>query len=95
MSDRRYRLLLGLTVLALAVSAVAILLPSEPRPASGTLLAQPTPAAWERHPGAQPLCDRCGRPLTANPQDGLYLVGGKPYWLHEGCAKRLARASRR
>ncbi len=95
MTDKSYRVLMGLTLLTLAVCAVAILLPAEPQPVSGTLLAQPRPADWQVHPGVQPLCDRCRRPLTANPQDGLYLVGGKPYWLHEDCAKRLARVARR
>ncbi len=88
----RYRTLVSLTILALGLSVVALILPprEEERPAG-----QPRPADWEVRAWASSHCDRCGKGLTADPQDGTYIIGGKPYWLHKGCVGPVVKAARR
>ena len=56
---------------------------------------QPKPAAWEVKAWADSPCDRCGKGLTPDPQDGAYIIGGTPYWLHKGCVGPVAKAARR
>ena len=84
-----YRALVTLVVLALGLSAVAVFLPPE-RPKG-----QPAPAAWEVKAWAESHCDRCGKGLTANPQDGLYIINRQPYWLHQRCVAPVVQAARR
>ena len=87
-----YRALVALSVLALSISVVALVLPpkSYERPAG-----QPAPAAWEVKAWKDSHCDRCRKGITADPQDGLYIIGGQPYWLHKGCVAPVTRAARR
>lgn len=100
-----YRALVALTVFTLGLCAVAILLPPNPRPSPPrdntrrpnphVLSGQPAPAAWELRAWSESRCDRCRRNLTADPRDGLYIIGGEPYWLHGSCVGAVARATRR
>lgn len=91
-----YRALVTLTVLALGVCAVALFLPpGEAAKESRRPCPQPAPAAWEYRAWADSKCDRCGKTITADPQDGLYLIGGKSYWVHGRCARAIAKAAGR
>ena len=87
-----YRALVPLTILALGLCAVAIFLPlKEAPPPTG----QPAPAGWEAKAWAESSCDRCGKGLSANPQDGLYIINRQPYWLHQRCVAPVVKAARR
>lgn len=79
------------TILALACLVALALLLSVPSRPEG----QPAPAQWEIKAWASSHCDRCGKGLSPDPQDGEYVIGGKSYWLHRGCAGAVAAASRR
>lgn len=87
-----YRALVALTVLTLTICAVAILLPPG---ASHELNPTRGRAEWQAKGWAETRCDRCRKNLTANPQDGLYLIGGQPYMLHQQCVAPVAQAARR
>jgi hypothetical protein len=82
-------------VVALA-SVLGLVLLFQPDPATVRVENHPAPAAWEIQAWRGAPCERCGcgRGLTPDPGDGLYLIGGKPYWLHKACAQRLARVAR-
>ena len=76
--------------LALLVAAFQAIVPDDkPAPVKPSIYSQPKPAAWEVKAWADSHCDRCSKGLTADPQDGLYLVNRKPIWLHKGCAKAI------
>lgn len=75
------------------VAAVALAFTPDPAPVR--LAGQPAPAAWEIKTWAESHCDRCGKGLTADMQDGAYIIGGKPYWLHKGCVAAVTKAARR
>ena len=76
--------------LALIVAGLQALIPgTEPEPPAHQLAPQPKPAAWKVKAWADSHCDRCGRGLTADPADGLYLVNRKPMWLHKDCAEAI------
>ena len=82
--------------LALLVAAFQAILPGHPaEPPAYKLALQPKPAAWEVKAWADSHCDRCQKGLTADPQDGLYLVNRKPMWLHKGCAEAIRRSRSR
>lgn len=84
-----------LMIVAVAAAA-ALFLAFMPDPGSVRRYSgQPKPAAWEVKAWADSHCDRCGKGLTADPQDGTYIIGGQPYWLHKGCVGPVARAARR
>lgn len=72
--------------LALLVAGILATVDELPKP---KLAPQPKPAAWEIKAWADSHCDRCQKGLTADPQDGLYLVNHKPMWLHKGCAEAI------
>ena len=84
-----------LFIVALALLGGAALLFAPESAPQSHLPGQPRPAAWEVKAWTDSKCDRCGKGLTANPEDGTYLIGGKPYWLHKGCVGAVAKAARR
>lgn len=83
-----------LMVMALA-TALGLALLFQPDPAPVRVSNQPAPAAWERRAWENSKCDRCGKAITSNPEDGLYIIGGQGYWVHKRCARALAKVAGR
>ena len=81
-------------VVAVTLAAVALLFMPDPAPVRQDG-GPPKPAAWEVKAWADSHCDRCGKGLTPDPQDGTYIIGGQPYWLHKGCVGPVVKAARR
>lgn len=77
------------------VAAVGLAFMPDPAPVRPVHATQPRPAAWEVKAWSESHCDRCGKGLTADPQDGTYIIGGKPYWLHKACVDPVVKAARR
>lgn len=85
-----------LTILVMGVAAaIALVCMPDQAPVRQAVGTQPRPAAWEVRSWADSRCDRCGKGLTADPQDGTYIIGGKPFWLHKGCVAPVVKAARR
>lgn len=85
-----------LMVLAVAAAlGIALVMASDPPLVRSAVSSQPKPAAWEVKAWAESHCDRCGKGLTADPQDGTYIINGQAYWLHKGCVDPVVKAARR
>lgn len=83
-----------LMILAVAAAlGIALMLGPDPEPVR--IGAQPAPAAWEQRAWANSKCDRCGKAITSDPEDGLYIIGGHGYWVHKRCARALAKVAGR
>lgn len=85
-----------LMVLALAAAlGIALMMQPDPPPVRQAIGTQPAPATWEIRAWESSHCDRCGKGLTRDPQDGAYIIGGKSFWLHKGCVAPVVKAARR
>ena len=75
-----------ITVLGLAIGISLLLLPSSP-----PLATQPQPAEWEKRAWDHSKCEVCKKSIGSNPNDGLYIIGGQGYWVHQACVRRITR----
>ncbi len=49
----------------------------------------PKPALWEIRAWKDSTCDLCGKHMTENPRDGMYIINSHRYWLHGTCEKKM------